>query len=410
VNQAQKNFTIGVVRECLWGLGYGFIPPATILTLALVDMGRSAVSASLLNSLVYVGILAPQVFSALLLPPKFTHPRPLAWLHLPILLGVLSAGVGFLLVPHEATTARLFLLYGGISTFALGIGLVEPHWIASMGRCIPAHIRGRFFGTIIFTSGACQIFSGWLASRWVTQHLQNNYAYCFLLAFSCMSVSASLLVLMKPLGPAPHPPPPNALKSAFRLLKEKIGQKGPFRGGMVLTMLLFLSAFPTALWTVYLKEQIKVDDSWFQLFTPVVTLGGMAGVVLLGYLLDHRGLRAAFTAAFLGGLIVPLLAYWGTSSGTQALTFAFSGFFSFCYTLIGPVLILRLSHHRESSIQAGLFNTLMTPWCLAPLLYGFVASHWGYSPAFLLSALCCLTALLILSRMGKLDGKWRQKS
>ena len=385
-------------------MGFGFITPATILTLALVDMGRSAVSASLLSAVLSLGILGPQIFSAFLLSPKFTHPKPLAWLHSLILLGVLSAGIGFLVIPPEVTVARLVLLFSGIAIFALGIGLVEPHWIASMGRCIPQRVRGRFFGSLVFISSLCATFSGWLASHWVAHNgPTGGYAYCFLSAFVCMVSSVILLAYMEPLGPAPHRPPTGALKNGFKLLNQKLSQSGPFRGGIILTMLLYLGCFPAALLTVYLREQVKLDASWFEIYTPALTLGMMAGALLLGLLLDHRGLKSAFTLAFLVGLSVPLLAFQGQHPLVSLGGYLCAGFFTIGYTLISPVLILRISHHKESSVQAGLFNSLMIPFSLSALGYGFVASHWGYGAAFGTGIVFCVTALLILTRIGSLN-------
>jgi len=46
-----------------------------------------------------------------------------------------------------------------------------------------------------------------------------------------------------------------------------------------------------------------VEASWFQVFTPVLTLGGMAGAYLLGHLADHKGVRAPNAIALVSGLL-----------------------------------------------------------------------------------------------------------
>jgi predicted MFS family arabinose efflux permease len=233
-----------------------------------------------------------------------------------------------------------------------------------------------------------------------------GYTACFLASVPFMAASIFLFSRLKPVHPAPDAPPPNALKNSFRILSRRLAEPGTIRIGMLLTLLLLLVSAPGNIFTVYLRESAKVDVSWFQFFTPATALGFLAGSYLLGHLVDHKGLRPAFAVAFGCGLLSLLLVPFHGSVVWPSLAFAGSGFIGATWPVIILAMILKFSHRRESTLQAGLFNTLMSPWVFAaPLLSGWLAAKAGYSWAFAFAAFCGLVALVILLRDGRLDEK-----
>ncbi len=406
MNQVKKNFILGIASEAFWGAGLGLILPNTILPLALVDLGQSASSAGLLGSIFSMGICLPQVFSALAVPPRFTNPKSLAWLHFPAIAGPLISGLGFNFLRTGDQGGRLAFLFLGFAVFSFGIGLVAPHWIVCVGRCIPESKRGIYFGSSFFASGLCATLTGWLGSRWAAEGgMDWGYRFCFL--FSVLPLLGSVLVLrlLEPIQPEPNQPPPQALWGSFNLLRRKLAEPGSFRMGMVLTILMTLASAPGNLYTVYLREQAHMEASWFQLFTPGVTLGGMAGAFFLGWLVDHHGLQKAFAMAFAAGLAsLGLIAFPGHPAGA-ALAFVFSGFINSAFPVITLVMILRIARREESTVEVGLFNTLMSPWSLAPLFAGWLASTAGYAWAFAAATASCFIAFGLLTKAGNLDQK-----
>ena len=198
VKRARKNFIFGVVSEGLWGVGLGFFLPFTILPLALVDLGRSASAAGFLAALLSAGMSFPQAFSALALSPKFTNPKWLAWAHVPVILGPLGAGFGFLCLPAGPSTAKLIFLFGGFTLFGIGIGFMAPHFIGCIGRCIPEETRGRYFGASFAASGLAQTFSGTLGAHWAAKGgLDWGYTLCFLVSVPFMAASMVVFSFFK---------------------------------------------------------------------------------------------------------------------------------------------------------------------------------------------------------------------
>src|SRR6185369_5326095 len=165
--------------------------------------------------------------------------------------------------------------------------------------------------------------------------------------------SVVLFSRFKPLHGPPAPPPPKALRNSFRILSRRLLEPGPIRTGMLLTLLLLTASAPGNLFTVYLRESARMDVSWFQLFTPATTVGFLAGSLLFGHLVEHRGLRAAFAVSFACGLASLILIPFHGSPLWPSLAFFGSGTINATWPVIILAMILRLSHHRESTIQAG---------------------------------------------------------
>ena len=399
MTQDRKNYWLGVLHEGLWGTGVGFFTPATILSLALVDLGQPASVVGLLSAFFFSGIYLPQAFSALGLSPRFTDPKPLAWLHMPAILGPVAASLGFLLLPQGRANERLVFLFAGFTLFALGVGLVVPHWIAFIGRAIPEEWRGRYFGTSFFASGLCGTFSGWLASRWASQGgLHGGYTLCFFASVPFLAASVWVLSRMAPLAPRPEPPPAQALRNSFRLIKNRLVEPGPFRLLVLLVVLLIFTASSGSLFTVYLREAARVDAAWFQAFTPAMTLGSMAGAFLLGYLADHKGVRTAYAAAFMSGLLGLSLVFLFKNQFLNVLAFLCIGCLVSAFMVINSVTILKIAGQKESSIQTGFLNTLLAPFnFIAPLFAGRLADTINYGWAFCMSAACAIGALGILA-------------
>lgn len=395
----KKNFILGIVSEAFWGAGFGLYMPPTLLNLALVDLGGSAVLAGLLVSIFATGINLPQAFSALTLPPKFSDPPRAALLHIPALLGPLVSGLSFLLIPASDPSARLVGFLSGFALFSFGIGLVVPHWVTGISRCLSEKMRGRYFGTSFFASGLCAASTGWLGARWVSQGgLEWGYACCFLSAVPFMVMSLVVLSFMEPVTARPKAQAPGAWKKSFHLLSRKLQEPGPFRVGLALVFLLILVAASGNLFTVHLREQVKMQAESFQFLAPALSLGAMAGAFLLGWLSDRKGLRIAYGVAFaVGSLSMLLISCKGIAF--SALAFWALGFLESAFPVLGLVLVLKLAVNRDAPVQTGLFNTLMSPWnFLLPLAVGALAARAGYSWTFALGGVCCLVALGILWR------------
>jgi len=401
MDPVKRNLTLGVVHECLWGAAQGFINPFTMLPLAAHDLGRSVADAGLLEASLFAGMNVVQLGAAFLFPPAWTEPRATAWMHAPALALTLATAVSLALPLGDELHWTLLLAF--VTAHWVCLGLVVPHWATLSSRNIPEAMLGRYFGWCFSASGLATVATGVLAARLAAQGgTRWGYAACFGAAFVIQVVSAWLLGLTRPLRQQPDPIPRlgGFLKDRWRQL---------FQGrlflvfGVIVVLLQFATA-STQLFTSFLKDH-GARTSDFELFNPALAAGAMLGSVTLGWLMDHRGPRAALAAGLL-----PLLAGLGALSLGQGLgagcaAFLCAGIFNMIFGSVLLPWILKLSPTGQQPAWMGLYNTLTAPWnFLAPWLLGRLAYSAGYAPAFGISAAAVLLAFGALAALGRHGG------
>lgn len=396
MNQARKNFVLGVAHETVWGLSFGLTNPFTILPLALVDLGGSSTLAGILGALLLTGLTAPQFFSAMKLGPKYSNPKTCAWLHLPTVAMVALAALTFTALPASWSAWKMPLFLAAFTGHYIGLGILMPHWATCVSRNIPYDIRGRYFGTCFFFAGIAAASSGWLAGHWAAAGgLQWGYGQAFSLAVPCQIVSLWILAFTKSLAPAPEAP--KAFKQYISRQLDFIMKPGPFRSTALVAILMQIAAASGLLFTVFLRQGERVSTSWFAYFTAAYSLGSTAGALVLGFLMDLKGSRASLLLSFLmmlGGLLSVLYFHQESWLG---LSFFLSGFFTAASSVVTTVVILDLAGHQHSVAHMGLFNTFLAPWtAFTPVLLGQLAESAGYLPAFSISALACVAGMVVL--------------
>jgi MFS family permease len=395
MDRAKYNFRIGLTHEALWGFGFGFIQPITILPLALTDLGGSAALAGLLGGLFYAGINLPQAFSALSFSTAWTSPKRLALLHIPAVSSTFFIAAVFFFVPSDNLALKRALFLAGIAAFSLGVGLTVPHWMVGTSRCIPEKIRGRYFGVCFFLAGLLGTLTSHEAADWAAQGgLQWGYAASFLAAGILQTASVVALTFWKPLEKAPVTRTQALLPFLRKLLPQ--GEKAAWVLFLCLNLgFIFMNAAGSQ-YTVDLREARSLPKEAFTLLAPAFALGGMAGAFLIGYLTDHKGPRTALAGAMAAAAVSLGFIAFAPVDARQALSFFGSGYAGSAF--IGNMLvILVLSGKTHPSTKVGILNTLLAPFSFgAPFLAGFLAERFGFGAAYAFSGAAVLIAALLL--------------
>lgn len=394
----QRNTTLGIIHECLWGAAQGFIGPFTILPLAAHDLGRSVADAGLLEASLFAGMNVVQLGAAFVFPPSWTEPKKTAWMHAPALALTLATALSLALPLSESLHWTLLLCL--MTGHWVCLGLVVPHWATLSSRNIPEEKLGRYFGWCFSASGLAMVFTGSLAARLAAQGgMAWGYASCFGAAFVIQVASAWLLGLTRPLRPQPDPTPPLAsfLKARWRDFRAN---RLWLYFGVIVVLLQFATA-STQLFTSFLKDHgSRTSD--FEVFNPALAAGAMLGSVCLGWLMDRHGPRLALTVGLLPLLAALAALSLGQGLGSGSLAFLCAGVFSMVFGSVMLPWMLRLADPGQHPAYMGLYSTLTAPWnFLAPWLLGRLAAHSGYGPAFGISAAAVLVTLLSLALLAR---------
>ena len=397
MNSARKNIIFGVAHETIWGVSFALMDPITTLQLALNDLGGRAELAGLLGGLLFALVNAPQMLSAFMFSPRWSDPRWCASLHLPALACTgLLAGLFYFFPDMDAhLKLRLYLLL--TAGFFVLIGLVVPHWISLISRCVPEGVRGRYFAWCFSMANLGGIASGVLAAHWISLGgLKWGYAASFGLAFALQLGSVGLLALLTPLE-GRHKAP-GALKAFLSEQWKTVRHHKGFAAFAVIFVLMQFCGAPFALFTDYLKER-GLETSWWGLFNGAKNLGGVLGSFIIGYLADHKGPRSglywAFIAMAAALVIMPLTVHPGWS----AAAFFGGGFFNSAFPVVNLYLFMLLAAPGETSSFTGTFSTLTSPAVfIAPWLIGLLAARVSYNAAFGVSVAACAVAAVVLLR------------
>jgi MFS family permease len=394
MERSKFNFYLGLTHESLWGLGFGFMQPMTILPLALTDLGGSAGAAGLLAGIFTAGSGLLQAVSALTLSPSWTDPKRLSLLHAPGILGTFLTAFVFFFPPADPTLHRLLFL-GACAWFFIGIGIVIPHWMVAAGRCIDPKIQGRYFGMSFFLQGLLGAFSSRLAASWAGEGgLRWGYGLAFLSAALFQSLSAFLIGFWRPARGAPTPRR-EAVGPFLRNLLEPRERKA---WGLFALLSVFLIAMtaPSGLFTVDLTQTRGATKILFEWLAPAFSIGLMAGALAMGLISDRQSPRTAFVTAILGALL-GLVGIHFFSAGMMQVFSYFGAGYSTNLTVVCMVVALGLSGKKHPTVKIGILNTVLTPaQFLLPLWAGALAQEYGYGWSYALAALAALAAAFFL--------------
>lgn len=378
--------------------------PATILQLALHDLGGSVRYAGLLTGLLWAICTLPGAFSAFILPPRFTDPRFCAALHLPSIAFSGLLALLFYFFPSMDASRRLELMLLFSFGFFFNIGMLAPHWIGLLQRCIPEDFQGRYFGWSLALASLGSIFFGALAARWISAWgLSLGYGRCFALSMLLQLLSVCFLACLKPLKERPQAAGP--FRAFARRQWELITTNQGFIGLIILFMLIQFCGAPWNFYTECLRGK-GLATSWWELYIPAKNAGAVLGSFLIGFLADRFGPRLGLYLAF--GVMALSLAVMVFAGSAPLYAFAFlgAGFFGSVFPVLNVYFFLQLAGPGESASFSGTFWSLSSPLIfVAPFLMAALAGQAGYNPVFGLSALLCGLAFLYVRQRSDFDVK-----
>jgi hypothetical protein len=382
----RQNFIGGLWHGAFLALGMALTQPTTVIAAFVAELTGSTVWVGGFSTVLTVAAALPQLFVA-----RWVEPRPtkMPFLLLAIYLRVASwALLAGLITILGASQPQLlaWALIGLLAIFYAGGGLGNIPYTDIIGKVIPAHRRGAFFGGKEALAGPLAVGAALLARRILAKaDFPDSYALLFGLAAASLAVASIGFWLIKE-PPRDHTPGHSQPWRAYWAQLATTARR--LKTLVIVQLLTGFSLMVLPFYVVYAQRDLAAPPEavgWF-LFAQVT--GGVLGNLLWARLVDRVNSRTMLTACALGSTAAPLLAiglgplgWWGLLPTFFLAGAAFNG------RRVGfQSALLELAPATERPTFAALNAVLILPVAILPLLAGLLLQIWSYPALFGLTA------------------------
>ncbi len=394
------NFAVIVAESTFFMAGLAWVDPSAVLPLFIGRLTPSTVVIGAIAVVQQVGWKLPQVFMAAVLGHR---PHKLPFLRWPVLFGRLPflAFVVYLWVVGigDASVVIWFLVIG-YSCISLGNGFLGISWNDIIAKSIPSGLRGRFFGTMQFTT-AISAFAVGFVVRWALGPAGPGFPMDYTLLFTAVAASLTLSTIGCWLVREPLRPALDRAESVGAILGGIIpmlrGQPA-FRALVVTALFGFGISSATPFYVVFARQELGVPEPTAGIYIWAMTVGGAVASVLWGHLNDSRGPRAVLRGAGLMVTMTPLLAVLvpavvqALPPLRSALPYLFAIVFLSGGSCVGAMwmgstnYLFELADHADRPRYLGVFHLCTLPGALGALLIGWLLNWLSFTSVFILMA------------------------
>ena len=391
------NFSVNLIDISFITLAFSIISRETITPLLISNLTDSKIAIGLAPAIYSIAYYLPQLFAANH-AERLKRKLPFVMLIGGLLERVpyLFAGLAILLFAESAPIAALLCLYLVIGLGAFGNGVATPAWFSMIGKVLPVHRRGIFFGV----SEGLGTLMGIIGAFFVGRVLDDmgyplNFATLFLVAAVFMGISwIGLALNREPESPIVKEHIP--FSRYFRRLPAILSDNHNFRRYLLSYSISRLSTMGVGFFIVFGNERFELSGADVGLLTAILIGSQAAMQLLLGWLADKRGHKANLTVSgfALAGAAALALGAGDLAGLIPAFVLLGVGLASDNVSRLN--IILEFAAPEDQPTFIGLTNTLLAPVVfLAPILGGWLAD-FGFEALFILMAICGLVGGVLL--------------
>ncbi len=380
-----------------FGLALGFASFITIIPLFMNRLTDSAILIGLVPAIHSVGWQLPQLFVANRVSRMRRYLPMLMRMTIHERLPFLGMAAIAWFLPSIGPKVALFLTFVMLIWQGLGGGFTAPPWHSMIGKIIPPHSRGVFFGfqmaaMNLLLSGSA-ILAGILLERIDSPY---DFSLCFILASLALIVSYIFLALTR--EPVNPPSQEEALPGAFwQKSLEILRRDSNFRWFLAVRMLSQVAVTAFSFYTIYAVRRHHMSEGVSGLMMGVFTIGQIVANPIMGRMGDRWSHPAVMKIGALAASLSALLAWLAPSLGWFSLAYILAGLANVAIWTIGLAIVLEFGAVSERPVYIGLANTLVAPvTLLAPILGGWLADSVGFQATFLAASLSGLATVFIL--------------
>lgn len=395
-NVNRRNFWLGVVNGVLYAAAEALTDPSLVLTYF---------TSLLTNSKFLVGLVAPIRIGGWFLPQLLVSgfiQRQERKLRIYAQLGVVRAVAWALMVLVlwfvRDRTLLLVLFFGFLVVYSLAEGLAGLSFMDVVGKVVPAHRRGAFFGARRLLGGVLAMAAsgvvGWALSERAGLAFPHNFALLFGLSFVGISVALYAFARIdEPLEPVTRE---RVAMSAQIQRARGLARQNPTYGRFLLARLLMVVAdMAVPFYVVFAKESLNAPPGMVGVYLSTTTFSALLANVWAARASDRHGNRQLLLAACFVGLTSPALAlvfdWWRGPALLFAVAFAVNGVYNTASWVAHTNFLLEIAPAGDRPIYVGMVNTLVGMAILASSGGGAVVDWLGFNALFALA----LAALLV---------------
>jgi MFS family permease len=295
-------------------------------------------------------------------------------------------GFSVLIFSEESPLLALVLFFFFIGMGAFGAGVATPAWFTMIGKVLPVHRRGIFFGV----SEGLGTMMGILGAIFVGITLEQvayplNFTTLFLIASIFMGISwIGLALNREPESQIVKTQLP--LRHYFRQLPVILRDNHNYRRYIISYSISRLSTMAIGFFIVFGNENFNLSGTDVGILTAVL-IGSQAIMQLIfGWLGDKRGHKLNLIVSAFALATAGVMALIATDTITLLTVFIFLGMAIASDNISRFSIILEFAVPEDHPTFIGLTNTLLVPVTfLGPIIAGVIATTVGFQIMFMIA-------------------------
>lgn len=368
----------------LWAIGTTFIPLATIITALASELTADKALIGLITPAWYLANVLPQMHAARMVHKRLRSKPILVTSTLIGRQSLLLVALWLFFTRAAEPTLTLWLLIGAIMLLMVFDGITGQAWFDMMGRAFSPRVKARVLTMNQVLGSVGGIAAGLLVAQILAAPqlpFPVNYAALFGLAWLFMMLSIVCIAFIRERVSTDAPVQAAAPVNTTAMLREGWRNDPAFRRMVWVRLLSGVESLAAAFYVVFARERLGLPDSSIGVFTIAYVVGGLAGILLFGWLASRYGSRHVVNATCLlqaaATTIALLLALTGWTASpltyaALAIAIAINGA-SIRATHIGFLSYVQdNTPERDRAIYVGALSTIGGVASLLPLLGGVV--------------------------------------
>ena len=304
----------------LFSIGLAFYDPIVVVPAFVKEFTGSDLMVGVLSALRVLMITVPQVWAASVLVARPRKMPLLVWSSVGGRLPVLFLAFATLFWADRFPWLVMAILGGSVALFFVSEGLNSISWPALVGKVIPAHVRGRFFGSGQFLSSLGALGAGYVVRLILADGGSSEPAQWALL-FACSFVGLMLAVwsmLCVREQAEERPSSRIEIRRSLTAMAGYLRADGWLRLMVAAQFLLGTAAATFPFFVLFAREIIPGGTQMIGVFLVMQNLGGVAAALICGQLIDRVGSWASIRLVALAQ-VVALLAVLLASVGVPQI-------------------------------------------------------------------------------------------